>query len=197
MDLKSSKTKENLMRAFAGESQARNRYQFAAKEAHTQKMHVVQALFEFTADQEQAHAKVFYDFLKEMGGENLTVDGTYPIDIYPTLLHYLRAGQHNEQEEYEKVYPQFAQVAQQEGFPQIANAFLKIAEIEKSHGDRFGKMADLMEQGKLFENQGETVWMCLNCGHIHKGKNAPAVCPVCSHPQGYFVRWSLAPFEED
>ena len=194
MNLSESKTKINLLRAFAGESQARNRYEFAAQQACSENLPVIEMVFKFTAKQEQAHAKVFYDFLKDMAGENITIDGSYPIDIYDTTQKLLRAAQHNEFEEFEPVYPDFAKIAAQEGFTEIAAKFNNIAKIEKAHGERFGMLADLLEQGKLFVSDVEEEWMCLNCGYVHKSSEAPKACPVCSHKQGYFIRLSLAPY---
>lgn len=189
-----SKTRENLMRAFAGESQARNRYQFAAGVARSGKLEVVARVFEFTAEQERAHAKVFYDFLKECSGQNIKIDGTYPVDIFSDTLQYLRAAQHNEYQEWENDYAGFAKEAREEGFQLIGKQFEMIAGIEHVHGDRFGQFADWLEQGKLFLADGSASWMCLNCGQIMHAEAAPGECPVCRHDQGFFVRLELAPF---
>lgn len=189
-----SKTRENLMRAFAGESQARNRYTFAAEQACKAKMPMLAEIFRFTADQERAHAKVFYDHLTQLAGQNITVDGTYPIDIADNLLDLLNMAQHNEMEEFETVYPAFAKVAQQEGFAKIAASFQMIAAIEQNHAKRFQHIAQLVAQNQLFAASGETVWMCLNCGHLHTGKQVPEQCPVCQHSQGYFVPLNMAPW---
>ena len=189
-----AKTKTNLLRAFAGECQARMRYEIAAKVAGKSGLPVLQDMLYFTANQEKEHGKIFYNFLKEMTGENITIDGSYPVDIYDDVLKLLRSAQHNEFEEFEPVYPDFAAVANQEGFTNIGAKFNQIAKIEKTHGDRFGMFADLLEQGKLFVSDVEEEWMCLNCGYVHKSSEAPKSCPVCSHPQGYFVRLKLAPF---
>lgn len=194
MDFKNSETKENLMRAFAGESQARNRYTFAASQAKQQKMHVVEAVFSFTANQEKEHAEIFYNHLKELSGENIHIDGSYPVDIYESVLEVLRAAQHNEYEEFDPVYKAFGDKAMEEGFPKVAASFHHIAGIEKIHGDRFGQLADLLEQNKLFINDVECKWMCLNCGFVYKGKEAPQRCPVCDHDKGFFIRLELAPY---
>ena len=194
LDFKMSETKENLMRAFAGESQARNRYTFAAEQAKEQKLQVVEAVFRFTADQEQEHAEIFYNHLKELAGENIQIDGSYPVDIYETVLEVLKAAKHNEYEEFDPVYKTFGDKAMEEGFPQVASSFHQIAKIEKVHGDRFGELAELLEQNKLFISDVECKWMCLNCGHIHEGKEAPGKCPVCHHDRGYFIRFALAPY---
>lgn len=190
----SSETKNNLMRAFAGESQARNRYTFAASQAKAQNLYVIQAVFQFTADQEKEHAEVFYHYLKEMAGQTITVDGGYPVDISDSVAKLLRFAQHNEYEEHDSVYKTFGDIAKKEGFAQIAATFHNIAEIEKTHGDRFGAFADLLEQNKLFVAEASCQWMCLNCGFIYTGKEAPKICPVCSHNQGYFIRLALAPY---
>jgi len=189
-------TKENLMRAFAGESQARNRYTFAAEKAKESKLHVIEAIFTFTAHQERAHAKVFYDFLKDEAGKNINIDGNYPVDIYDKIPELLRAAQHNEFQEYENDYKKFSETARDEGFIGISNTFNMIAEVEKTHGERFGQFADLLEQGKLFVSDFETSWICLNCGHIYKGKEVPAVCPICKHDKGFFIRLELSPYSK-
>jgi len=191
---KNSVTKHNLMRAFAGESQARNRYTFAASFAKKQELAVISSVFLFTADQEKEHAKIFYNLLSEFSGENITADGDYPIDIYQDTLKLLKSARNNEFEEYETAYTSFAKIAQDEGFPEIAKTFNSIAEIEKVHGDRYELFANLLEQNKLFISETETRWMCLNCGHIHDGTSAPKKCPVCDHNRGYFIRLELAPY---
>ena len=194
--LQGTKTMENLMRAFAGESQARNRYTFAASCAKKKGLTVIQQVFQFTADQEKEHAEVFYNFLKEVAGTNINVDGNYPTDLYDDPVKLLKAAQHNEYQEFEHDYQHFADVAKEEGFSQISNAFRMIAAIEKTHGDRFGRYADALENSTLFKGSEGIRWMCLNCGYIHEGPIAPQQCPVCSHDQGYFIRLSEAPFQE-
>lgn len=189
-----SQTRENLMRAFAGESQARNRYTIAAGIAHKSGLAVIQGLFLFTADQEKAHAKQFYRQLHDLGGQTIRVDGTYPVDLYADLLDYLRAAQHNEYGEWEHDYANFARTAMEEGFPLVGKLFENIANVEKIHGDRFGRYADMLEQGQLFASDVKVEWMCLNCGYVVEATAAPANCPVCRHPQGYFVRVELAPY---
>ncbi|MEG2721088.1 MAG: rubrerythrin family protein, partial [Oscillospiraceae bacterium] len=154
-----SKTKENLMRAFAGESQARNRYTFAAQKAKSDKLHIIEAIFTFTASQEQAHAKVYYDYLTELSGTKIEIDGTYPVDIYDNVFKLLRSSQNNEYEEYNDVYKNFAEIAKEEGFDEISNTFKMISEVEKTHGDRFSMYADLIEQNKLFISDVDTKWM--------------------------------------
>ena len=190
-----SQTRENLMRAFAGESQARNRYTFAASAARKEKLEAVARVFEFTADQERAHAKVFYDLLLPSAGQNIAIDGNYPIDLSDKTLDLLKAARHNEYEEFEHDYAAFAEIAHREGFDLIGGQFELIAQIEKTHGDRFGLLAELLEKGTLFgEDNHQEVWMCLNCGEIITASLAPQVCPVCRHGQGYYVRLDMAPY---
>lgn len=196
MDFKQSETMKNLMRAFAGESQARNRYTFAAGQANKQGLYVIEHVFKFTAEQEKAHAKIFYDLLKDVAGENIEVDGEYPVDISPNISDLLKMAQHNEYQEHDDAYKHFADTAQEEGFGKAAARFRMIAEIEKVHGDRFGEFARLLEENKLFVSDVETKWMCLNCGHIYEGTEVPAKCPVCEHEQGWFIRLELAPYSK-
>lgn len=191
-----SVTRENLMRAFAGESQARNRYTFAASQARREGLEVVARVFEFTADQERAHAKVFYDLLKGCAGESVAVDGSYPVEHFGDTLGHLKAAQHNEYQEWEHDYAGFSKTAYEEGFQLIGKQFEMVAGIEKVHGDRFGRFAGLLEEGKLFLEEGETVWMCLNCGQIYHASAAPAECFVCRHGQGFLVRLDMAPYTE-
>lgn len=194
MDFLHSQTKINLMKAFAGESQARNRYTFAASQAKEQKLHVVQAVFEFTADQEKEHAEIFYNYLKTAAGENIPIDGTYPVDISNDVAQLLKMAHHNEYEEYNDVYKSFSDTAYSEGFDDIGLAFSNIAKIEKIHGDRFKMYADLLEQNKLFISDVKCDWICLNCGHLISTTEVPQQCPVCSHDRGYFIRLELAPY---
>ena len=190
-----SQTKINLLRAFAGESQARNRYTFSAGFAKKQGLPCIEMVFLFTANQERAHAKAFYDYLEKCSGENIPIDGTYPIDLYTTVAEHLRAAEHNEMQEYEHDYTQFAHIAKEEGFPEISHLFSQIARIEKVHGERFGQFADLIEQNKLFISDVECQWMCLNCGYIVTATRPPEMCPVCKHEQGYFVRLEMVPWQ--
>ena len=193
-DFKTSETRINLMRAFAGESQARNRYTFAASQAKAAGLYVVESVFCYTAGQEKEHAEIFYNFLKESAGENINIAGGYPVDIDESITKILRYAQRNEFEEHDSVYSSFATVAQNEGFTQISMAFQNIAKIEKMHGERFRCIADLLEQNKLFSCDSECKWVCLNCGHIHQGREVPAYCPVCSRVQGYFIKEEFAPY---
>lgn len=191
-----SQTRLNLMRAFAGESQARNRYTYAAGLAKRKGLEVLQQIFLFTADQEKAHGKVFYDLLQPVAGQTIVVDGGYPVDLYSDMLDNLKAAAHNENEEHDTVYSGFSKIAAQEGFDAIAHTFSMIAGVEKTHAQRFERFAELMAQDKLFVSDVETGWMCLNCGQIIHSTAAPAMCPVCKHGQGFFIRLELAPFTQ-
>ena len=190
-ELRNSETLKNLMRAFAGESQARNRYTFAATLCGEQNLYVLEAMFRFTADQEREHAEIFYNHMKTLSGETVHIDGGYPIDLSNNVSDLLRAAQHNEWEEFDSVYPAFADVAQKEGFYEVAASFHGIALIERSHGQRFEHFADLVESGKLFVSDVKCGWLCLNCGHINQSLQAPKTCPVCGHNQGYFIRMEM------
>lgn len=194
VDFANSETLKNLMRAFAGESQARNRYTFAAAQCRRQSLHVLEAVFQFTANQEKEHAEIFYQHMEPFAGGIVQIDGSYPVDMSDNAAGLLRQAQHNEYEEHGTVYPAFADTAQKEGFPLIAASFRQITAIEKTHGDRFGTLADLLEQEKLFAGSQGQGWLCLNCGHIHQGPAAPSACPVCGHDRGFFLRLESAPF---
>lgn len=194
VDFNNSETKTNLMRAFAGESQARNRYTIAASEAKKQNLHVVEAAFIFTADQEKEHAEIFYNLLRECSGENICIEGCYPIDLSNSVAELLRFAEHNELEEYDDVYKNFAEKAKEEGFEKISSIFSNIANIEKTHSERFQRLAQLLEENKLFVSDISCKWMCLNCGYVIESKGAPSICPVCEHNQGYFIRLELAPY---
>lgn len=196
VEFKNSITKDNLMRAFAGESQARNRYIFAASQAKKDHQHVIESIFTFTANQEKEHAEIFYHHLKELAGEKIHVDGDYPIDISDNLLDLLHYAKRNEYDEYETVYKSFGDKAKEEGFAKIAASFHMIAEIEKTHGDRFGRFAEMIKNNELYVSDVEIGWMCLNCGYVHWGKEASKECPVCQHDRGYFIRLDLAPFQK-
>ena len=187
MDFKTSETKINLMRAFAGESMARNRYNMATSAANSEGNYVVGRIFKFTAKQEQAHATVFYNFLKDVNDTDFEISASYPVNVYTKTEDLLKAAVHNEYEEYNVAYKNFADIAKSEGFNEIANAFTMISEIEKIHAQRFEELLNLMQSGKLYKCDTNTIWVCTNCGHIHEGPTAPVVCPVCSHAQGYFV----------
>lgn len=187
-----SKTKENLMKAFAGESQARNRYTIAADIAKEKGMLTIADIFLYTADQERAHAERYYELLKDLSGESIHIDGTYPVDLQEELSDLLRAAERNEREEYRDIYPDFGDIAQNEGFLEAASAFYQIAEIEHTHEERFAHLAEMLENNTYYASTETSVWLCTNCGYIHEGIQAPNICPVCRYKRGYFIPWELA-----
>ncbi len=191
-----SRTARNLMRAFAGESEARNRYTFAAELCRTRNLHVLDMIFTFTANQEKEHAEIFYNYLNALNGGKIPIQADYPVTITDDIRELLRASRDHEMEEFDLIYPEFAEIARQEGFPEIARSFEMISKIEQAHGNRFQAYRDLLEQGKLFacDENPQCGWLCLNCGHIHYGARAPENCPVCSHNQGFFIRLDMAPY---
>ncbi len=188
-----SNTKVNLMKGFAGESQARNRYTMAASQAKKEGLNVIEKLFTFTANQEKEHAKLFYQKLAPVYGTNINIEAGFPVDIYSNSIDLLKCAQHNEYEEYNDVYQAFGDEAKSEGFNEIANLFYSVAKIEKIHGDRFSKFIELIENNELFESSNEERWICLNCGYIYNSKTALENCPICNHGKGYQMRhdWVL------
>lgn len=194
MNLSESKTKNCLMQAFAGECQANYRYITSAEACNQASQYMIEAVFKFTAKQELAHAKVFYDYLKGFSGKEVPVEGNYPVFTETDPAALLRDAVKNESHEHNTVYADFASVAEKEGFTEIADKFRSIAEVEKTHSDRFKAIADLLEQQKLFVSDIQEEWVCLNCGYRFRGTGAPASCPVCGHPKGYFIRAKFAPY---
>ncbi len=194
VDFMSSETKINLMKAFAGESQARNRYTFAAAAARKAGLYAVEGVFLYTAGQEKEHAEIFFNHLNKADGENICIEAGFPVETYGDILKSLKNAKHNEYEEYEEVYPSFAKTAEREGFYAIASSFNQIAEIEKTHGDRFQKYADAIMENRLFESETEIEWVCLNCGHTYRGTKALEKCPVCMHEKGYFMKAEYSPY---
>jgi len=185
--LQGTRTAINLARAFAGESQARNRYTFYAGYAKNEGHNVISALFTFVAENERAHAKVFFDFLVEgLGNTNVDITAGYPFALGSTVqnLGYAAEGEHDE---WTNAYPSFADIAKEEGFPEVEYAFRKIANIEKGHDQEFTKYKTKLEGGTLYKSTQPTKWKCTNCGHIHEGTDAPGICQVCKHKQGYFM----------
>ena len=190
-----SQTKINLMRAFAGESQSRMRYYLAALTAQKQYLVGLERMIRFTADQEEHHAQVFYDLLKDAAGEDILINADFPADSYTDLQQLLDAAAKGENKEFLEVYPDFARIAAEEGFTDIGSKFRMIAKIEDYHKHRFQYYADLMRNDMLFRSEDTSErWMCLNCGHIHTGSEPPQNCPVCGVKQGFYVREAEAAF---
>ncbi len=181
--IKGTKTEQNLLKSFAGESQAKNRYEFAAKAAAKEGFQQIASIFQETANQEQQHAKTFFRFLE---GGVVEITAAYPAGIIDDTLGNLKAAAAGENEEWSELYPAFAATAKEEGFSEIAAAYSAIAKVEAEHEKRYLKLIENLENGTVFEKDGEVLWMCRKCGYIHKGKTAPNKCPACAHPQGYF-----------
>lgn len=183
--VKGTKTEQNLLKSFAGESQARGRYVYFASIAKKEGYEQTAAIFNETAEQEKEHAKRFFKFLE---GGMVEITASYPAGILSTTVENLKAAAAGENEEWSELYPEFAKVADEEGFPQIAEAFRRIATVEAGHEARYLKLYERMINGTVFEDEEEIEWQCRNCGYIHKGKKAPEVCPACQHPKAYFER---------
>ena len=183
--VKGTKTEQNLLKSFAGESQARGRYVYFASIAKKEGYEQIAAIFNETAEQEKEHAKRFFKFLE---GGMVEITASYPAGILSTTVENLTAAAAGENEEWSELYPEFAKVADEEGFPQIAEAFRRIATVEAGHEARYLKLYERMINGTVFEDEEEIEWQCRNCGYIHKGKKAPEVCPACQHPKAYFER---------
>ncbi len=183
MELKGSRTEVNLLKSFAGESQARNRYTFFASKARKEGYVQIANIFAETAGQEKEHAERFFKFLK--GGE-LEITASFPAGRIGTTLENLKAAAAGENHEWTELYPGFAEVAREEGFETIAKVWEAICRSEQNHEKRYLALARNIEAGLVFGREYETVWYCTNCGYIHEGKEAPDVCPACAHPQAYF-----------
>lgn len=181
--IKGTQTEKNLLKAFAGESMARNRYDFYAKQAKKEGLEQIAAIFEETADNERSHAKQFFRFLE---GGMLEITAAYPAGLIGTTLENLKTAADGENEEWTLLYPEFAKIAEEEGFKEIAVSFKIIARIEKAHEERYRKLYANLESGKVFERDGKVVWKCRVCGYLHEGKKPPKNCPACHHPQAYF-----------
>jgi rubrerythrin len=181
--LKGTKTEKNLLTAFAGESQARNRYSYFASKAKKDGYVQIQAIFEETANQEKEHAKRLFKFLE--GGE-VEIAAAFPAGVIGSTLENLKAAAAGEHYEQTEMYPGFAKVAKEEGFDEIADVFMNIAVAEKFHEKRYVKLAANIEAGKVFKRDGKVTWRCRNCGYIHEGSEAPEECPACAHPQAHF-----------
>lgn len=183
MSIKGTKTEQNLLKSFAGESQARSRYTFFASVAKKEGFEQIAGVFMETAEQEKEHAKKFFKYLE---GGMVEITACYPAGVIGTTAENLKAAAEGENEEWADLYPEFARIAQEEGFPQIANTFKQVAKVEAEHEARYRTLLSRVIEGKVFEREEEIEWQCRNCGYVIKGKKAPQKCPACEHPQAYF-----------
>ena len=183
MGLKGTKTEKNLLAAFAGESQARNRYTYFASQAKKEGYVQIALAFEETANQEKEHAKRFF---KQLEGGEVEIQGAFPAGVIDTTLENLKAAAAGEKYEWGTMYPDFAKVAREEGFEEIACVFENIAVAEKQHEKRYADFATNIEKKQVFKREKKVVWRCLNCGFVHEGEEAPEKCPACAHPQAFF-----------
>lgn len=181
--VKGTQTEKNLLTSFAGESQARNRYSFFASAAKKEGYEQISAIFTETADQEKEHAKRMFKFLE---GGVVEITASFPAGVIGKTIDNLKAAAAGENEEWTEAYPHFAEVADAEGFPEIAEMYRRIAIAEKGHEERYRAFIKNIEAGTVFAKEEEMVWQCRNCGYIHVGKEAPESCPACDHPQAYF-----------
>jgi rubrerythrin len=186
MELKGSKTEQNLLKSFAGESQARNRYTFFASVAKKEGYEQISAIFTETAGNEKEHAELFFKHLK---GGMVEITAAYPSGIISDTAENLKEAAEGEKLEWGTLYPNFADVAEKEGFPEIANTFRMVAKVEEKHERRYRKLLANVKQGKVFKKDKVIMWKCRNCGHIYEGSEAPEKCPVCDHDRAYFEVW--------
>lgn len=181
--LKGSRTEKNLLTAFAGESQARNRYNYFASKAKKEGYEQISGIFAETADNEKEHAKRFFKFLE---GGDVEISASFPAGVIGSTLDNLKAAAAGENHEYTKMYPEFANIADEEGFKDIAEVFRKVAVAEKQHEKRYLALAENIETKRVFKRDTAIKWRCRNCGYIHDDKEAPDKCPACAHPKAYF-----------
>jgi rubrerythrin len=181
--IKGTRTEKNLLKAFAGESQATNRYLFFAKQAKSEGFEQIAAIFEKTAMQEQQHARRFFNFLE---GGVVEIAAAYPAGITGATAENLKAAAEGENEEWTLLYPEFSEIAKEEGFPQVASVFKIIAKVEAEHEKRYRKLLARLEKEEVFKREAVIRWECRNCGYVHEGKNPPENCPACQHPKAYF-----------
>ena len=180
--LKGTRTEQNLLKAFAGESQARNRYEFSAKQAKKEGLEQIAAIFQETADQEKAHAKRFFKFLE---GGMCEITASYPAGKIGTTAENLKAAAEGENEEWTELYPAFAEIAKEEGFPEVATAFKMIAKVEAEHERRYLKLLGNLTDDKIFIKEGKVWWKCSVCGYVYESEKALENCPACQHPKAY------------
>ncbi|WP_292485824.1 rubrerythrin [Methanohalobium sp.] len=185
--LKGTQTEKNLLAAFAGESQACNRYSSFASQAKKEEYEQIAALFTETAENEKEHGKRLFKFLE---GGDTEITATYPSGVIGNTLQNLESAANGENYENTQMYPESADIAEKEGFPEIASVMRNIAVAEKGHEDRFRALMDNINNGQVFKKDETVIWKCRNCGYLHEGMAAPEVCPACAHPQVYFELWT-------
>jgi rubrerythrin len=181
--LKGSKTEQNLLKAFAGESQARMRYDYFAKQARKEGLEQIAAIFDETSFNERSHAKQFFGFLE---GGMVEITASYPAGKIGTTLENLKASADGENEEWTELYPEFARIAEEEGYKEVAAIFKMIAKVEKAHEERYRTLYNNLEAGMVFKRGDKVIWKCRVCGFLHEALSAPQKCPICGHPQAYF-----------
>ena len=184
--LKGSETEKNLLKAFAGESQARNRYTYFASVAKKDGFEQISAIFEETAMNEKEHAEIFFKHLREGEGEALEIVASYPSGKIGTTEENLLAAANGEKEEFGSIYPEFEKVARKEGFALVADSFKEIAEVEEQHEKRYRKLLENVKNKTVFKKKQTVKWKCRNCGYVHEGTDAPDVCPACKHAKAYY-----------
>jgi len=186
-NLKGTQTEKNLLTAFAGESQARNRYTMSASKAKKEGYEQISALFLETARNEKEHGEVFF---KHLQGGMVEITAEYPAGVIGTTAENLLAGAEGELAEWGTIYPSFANTADQEGFPEVAASFREIAKVEAYHEKRYRKLLENVEKGLVFKKEQPRKWKCDNCGYVHEGAEAPEICPACKHPRSYYEIWT-------
>jgi len=187
MNLKGSRTEQNLLKAFAGESQARNRYTFFAKQARKEGYRQIEAIFEKTANEEKSHAKRFFSYLE---GGMVEITASYPAGKVGTTAENLKAAAAGENEEWTELYPEFARIAEEEGFKEIANVFKMVSKVEVEHEKRYNKLLENIENGEVFKKSKKVKWVCRNCGYVHEGEKALETCPACLHSKEHFEMYA-------
>ena len=184
--LKGTKTEKNLLASFAGESQARTRYTYFASKAKKEGYDQIVSIFSETADNEKEHAEIFFKYLE---GGDVEIKASYPAGVIGTTEENLLAAAEGEKMEWSTIYPEFADIAEKEGFPEIARSFREIAKVESYHEHRYRKLLENVKDGQVFKKDKVVKWKCRNCGYVYEGTKAPEKCPACKHPQSYYELW--------
>lgn len=185
-NLKGTKTEKNLLASFAGESQARMRYTYFASKAKKEGYEQISAIFTETADNEKEHAEIFFKYLE---GGDVEIEASYPAGVIGTTEENLLAAAEGEKMEWGTLYPKFAEVAEEEGFSEVAKSFREIAKVESYHERRYRKLLENVRNDRVFKKDKPVKWKCRNCGYVYEGETAPQICPACEHPQSYYELW--------